>query len=268
MYSVQESGDLDDPDDPVHYPAQKLRLFLYYKIVMSCSPSKGRDCIVLLLHRPNGQLSFARLGDDRWTRITGASLTWDSSYRDAFYNIKDGLFYVLSFDGSMITLDLSGPSPVAKDIMPEAIPWNDPIKDLVQTSWGDLLQVWRLKEIKRSVTPVEVRHEVDDPYKVSCIKEFFLYKVDYDLQDLVKLTSIGDHALFLGFNSAVCLPTKDFPMLKPDCAYVTDGFYEEICTDKHNMREIGIWDFKSNTLHSLARCNLVFHGLIGRHQSG
>ncbi|TVU25106.1 hypothetical protein EJB05_27587, partial [Eragrostis curvula] len=225
-----------------------------YKVVMWCSPSMGRDCILLLLHRPDGQLSFARLGDDRWTQITGETLTWDSSYRDAFYNPNDGLFYVLSFDGSMLTLDLSRPSPMAKDIMPEAIPWNDPIKDLVQTPWGDLLQVWRLKETKQSTTPVEVplevAHEVEDPYKVSRIKEFFLYKVAYEKQDLVKLTSIGDHALFLGFNSSVCLPTKDFPMLKPDSAYVTDGFDEEMCADKHNMREIGIWDFKSDTLHS------------------
>ncbi|TVU25101.1 hypothetical protein EJB05_27581, partial [Eragrostis curvula] len=194
MYSVQESGYLDDQEDPVLYPAQELRLVLYYKVVMSCSPSMGRECIILLLHRPDGQLSFARIGDHRWTQITGETLTWDSSYRDAFYNPKDGLFYVLSFDGSMLTLDLSRPSPMAKDIMPEAIPWNDPIKDLVQTPWGDLLQVWRLKETKQSTTPVEVplevAHEVEDPYKVSRIKEFFLYKVDYEKQDLVKLTSM------------------------------------------------------------------------------
>ncbi|CAD6256478.1 unnamed protein product [Miscanthus lutarioriparius] len=53
VYSVQESEDRDNPEEPpVQYPAQKLRLFLYYKVVMSCSPSKGRDCVVLLLHRP------------------------------------------------------------------------------------------------------------------------------------------------------------------------------------------------------------------------
>ncbi|KAK8455798.1 hypothetical protein SEVIR_4G221300v4 [Setaria viridis] len=66
-YSVQEG---EDPDDPVRYPAQKLRLFLYYKVAMSCSPSKVRDRIVLLLHRPDGQISFAHIGDDKWTQIT------------------------------------------------------------------------------------------------------------------------------------------------------------------------------------------------------
>nr|TKW22328.1 hypothetical protein SEVIR_4G221300v2 [Setaria viridis] len=107
-YSVQEG---EDPDDPVRYPAQKLRLFLYYKVAMSCSPSKVRDRIVLLLHRPDGQISFAHIGDD-------------NGYRDALYNKNDGLFCVLSFDGSMLTLDLSDPSsPVAKDIVLAADRW-------------------------------------------------------------------------------------------------------------------------------------------------
>ncbi|KAL6654878.1 hypothetical protein ACP70R_008343 [Stipagrostis hirtigluma subsp. patula] len=267
VYSVHEGEGPDgpeypdDPEDPVDpevpvlYPAQKLRLYLYYKVVLSCSPSAGRDCVVLLLHRPDGQLSFARIGDARWTRITDQTLKWDSSYRDAFYNTKDRLFYVLSFDGSMLTLDLTGPSPVAKDILPETAPWNDPIKDLVATPSGDMLQVWRLKETKRSDTPVdvpaEVAHEVDDPYKVSYTKEFMLFKVDFAKQKLVKITSIGDHALFLGRNSVVCIPTKDFPMLKSDCAYLTDGFDEEMCPHKHNLREIGIWNFKTDSLESL-----------------
>ncbi|XP_072149579.1 LOW QUALITY PROTEIN: probable F-box protein At4g22165 [Setaria viridis] len=120
-YSVQEG---EDPDDPVRYPAQKLRLFLYYKVAMSCSPSKVRDRIVLLLHRPDGQISFAHIGDDKWTQITDPNSKWDSGYRDALYNKNDGLFCVLSFDGSMLTLDLSDPSsPVAKDIVLAADRW-------------------------------------------------------------------------------------------------------------------------------------------------
>jgi hypothetical protein len=210
---------------------------------MSCSPSKGRDYVVLLLRRPDGELSFARVGDDRWTHITRQTFRWVSGYRDAIYNEIDGLFYVLSFDGSMNTLDLGDPfSPVSKDIMPLAIPWDDPIKDLMLTPSGDVLQVWRSKEIEMLATPVElpvgVAHEVDDPYLVSRITESYIHKVDIDKQDRVKLTSIGDHALFLGYNSAVCLSTKDFPQLSADSAYVTDGFDEEMCGNKHNLREI------------------------------
>ncbi|CAL4992165.1 unnamed protein product [Urochloa decumbens] len=203
-----ESEDLDDPDDPVRYPAEKLRLFLYYKVVMSC-------CIVLLLHRPDGEMSFACIGDSQWTQITDQTLKWVSGYRDTLYNKNDGLFYVLSFDDSMLTLDLSDPSSrVAKDILPRAIPWNDPIKDTVLTPSGDLLQVWRLKEIKRSDTPFEVpmgaAHEVHDPHKVSRIREFFLYKVDIDKLDLVELKSIREHALFLGIIQQCAFIQRNF----------------------------------------------------------
>jgi hypothetical protein len=91
------------------------------------------------LRRPDGELSFARVGDDRWTHITRQTLRWVSGYRDAVYNEIDGLFYVLSFDGSMNTLDLGDPfSPVSKDMM---IPWDDPIKDLMLTPSGEVLQV-------------------------------------------------------------------------------------------------------------------------------
>lgn len=52
------------------------------------------------------------------------TLKWDSGYRDALYNKNDGLFCVLSFDGSMLTLDPSDPSsPVAKDIVLAADRW-------------------------------------------------------------------------------------------------------------------------------------------------
>lgn len=265
VYSVQESeddGPGEPPPVPVLYPAQKLRLFLYYKVVMSCSPAKGRHCVVLLLHRPDGELSFARVGDDRWTWITGQTLRSVRGYRDAIYNKIDGLFYVLSFDGSMITLDLGGDgssssssSPVvAKDIMPLAMRWDDPIKDLMLTPSGDVLQVWRSKEIERFDTPVElpagVAHEFDDPYLASRL-DSFIHKVDIDKQHRELLTSMGDHALFLGYNSAVCLSTKDFPRLSPDSAYVANVFDEEMWGNKHNLREIGIWDFKTETLRGL-----------------
>lgn len=157
MYSVQES---EDPNDPVQYPAQKLRRFLYYKVVVSCSPSKR-----------------ARVSDDRWTEDT---LTWETGYRDALYNSEDGLFYMLSFDGSMLTLNLSSPSsPVAKDIMPEATVG----RSHKRPRGGDLMQVWRLKEITRTATAVEVpaevavAHEVDIRTRCPAPKSPFLRQI-------------------------------------------------------------------------------------------
>lgn len=118
------------------------------------------------------------------------------------------------------------------------------------TPWGDLLQVWRVKE-KRLVREerLGVAHEVDDTYKVPWETDFYLYKVDIDKQDSVKLTGIGDHALFLGRNSAVCLPTKEFPKLSPDSAYFIDCSDEEkYATKRGSYREMCIWEFKTDQM--------------------
>jgi hypothetical protein len=253
MYNLQESLDLDTVQEgPVSYPARRLRHFLYRRVIVSCSPSMGRRCIVLLLHRPDGQLSFARLGDARWTKVACSdSLKWNIGYRDALYNDKDGLFYLLGCDCSITTLDLHGSlPPVAREIIKGSTLWDDPTKYIVLAPWGDLLEVWRVRFMEEPTTTAKSSMEL--PSKV-VTEEFWIYKVDTDEQKLVRIMSIGDHALFLGFNSALCLSTKDFPTLRPDCAYLTDDFHEETCTHEHNWREIGIWDFKtkSYTMESL-----------------
>uniref|UniRef100_A0A0E0F7C4 KIB1-4 beta-propeller domain-containing protein n=1 Tax=Oryza meridionalis TaxID=40149 RepID=A0A0E0F7C4_9ORYZ len=156
------------------------------------------------------------------------------------------------FDGSICALDLSGSSPVARNIVKKNTQWDNPSKYVVLAPWGDLLEVWRLRDFDE---PDEIPEcssaEFEDRSDKWLTEEIMLYKVDIDKQKLVKISSIGDHALFLGFNSVVCLPTNKFPMLKPDCAYLSDEFYEEICVKRHNWREIGIWDLKSCKLQSL-----------------
>lgn len=132
---------------------------------------------------------------------------------------------------------------------------DDPTKSIALTQCGDILEVWRCRELRWVTTPVrvppELAHEVDDPCQESYTDEIQLYKVDIDGQKLVQMTSLGDFTLFLGFNSTLCLSTKDFPMFKPDFAYLTDDCYEEICINKHNWREVGIWNFKNETLERL-----------------
>uniref|UniRef100_A0A0D3H078 F-box domain-containing protein n=1 Tax=Oryza barthii TaxID=65489 RepID=A0A0D3H078_9ORYZ len=71
MYNNYEDS-MPHRDDPLGFPVpyhpQRLRLFLYFRVILSCSPSAGSDCVVLLLHSPDGQLSFARIGDHCWTK--------------------------------------------------------------------------------------------------------------------------------------------------------------------------------------------------------
>ncbi|KAL6653994.1 hypothetical protein ACP70R_007459 [Stipagrostis hirtigluma subsp. patula] len=245
------------PDSPDVYSPPELRLYLYYRVYLSCSPSAGRDCIFLLLHRPNGELSFARVGDDRWTWVTqNESIPWNSGYRCVAYNKVDGLFYVLSSDGSIFTFDLSGPSPVARKILQGSVLWDNPMRYIVFTPCGDILHIWRNTELRLLDTPVQYpsdhAQEVIDPYSESYTDGIEVHKVDIRDQKLLKMSSsdLREHTLFLGFNSTMLISTKDFPKIKPNCAYLTDDNSQQFCVNVYGHRDVGIWDFETETLES------------------
>ncbi|OEL16165.1 hypothetical protein BAE44_0022814 [Dichanthelium oligosanthes] len=247
------------PDTPAVYAARELRLYLYNRACLSCSPSAGRGCVVLLLHQDEGEMSYARLGDDRWTLITqNETVPWKFGYRTAAYNEKDGLFYVLTHQCSIYTLDLNGPSPIARKITQKATLFYDRNSCIVFAPWGDILHVYRLALLRTLASSVQVPAEwaqdVIDPRLESYTDGMELYKVDIDCEKLVKMSSLDlqGHALFLGFNSML-LSTKDFPRLKPNCAYLTDDNWEQIGSiNIYCCREIGMWNFEKEALESLA----------------
>ncbi|CAD6253352.1 unnamed protein product [Miscanthus lutarioriparius] len=250
-----------DTEPTILEPVDRSHEWMYYRVVLSASPSAGRACVVLLLHMPQGEVSFARLGDDRWTWVAPGDDTGLPSrygYRDAMYSATDGLFYLLRLDASMCSLDLNGPSPVARKILDSLPKSVDPTKYLVQTPAGDILQVWRSRDYVDSQIPAEFPPDyVDDSIggRDPCLElntfEMQLYKVDLHGHKVELIKSLPEFALFLGCSGSLCLPVKDFPGLKANCAYMTDDFLEYVNFLKHNRREIGIWDMAEQSMSKL-----------------
>jgi hypothetical protein len=217
---------------------------------------------------PQGEVSFARLGDDRWTWVAPGDDTGLPSrygYRDAMYSATDGLFYLLRLDASMCSLDLNGPSPVARKILDRLPKSVDPTKYLVQTPAGDILQVWRSRDYVDSQIPAEFPPDfVDDSIggRDPCLElntfEMQLYKVDLHGHKVELIKSLPEYALFLGSSGSMCLLVKDFPGLKANCAYMTDDILEYVNFLKHNRREIGIWIWQSKECRSLLMAHLTF----------
>ncbi|KAL6841628.1 hypothetical protein ACP4OV_028567 [Aristida adscensionis] len=264
VYNVY--GEYPEPWTPCPYDPKKLRLFLYCRAYLSCSPSAGAACIILLVHRTNGDISFARLGDDQWTHVAESELVernW--GYRSAAYNSNDGLFYLLSGDCSIYTLDLNETSPVLRQIIHREEIRDDPTRYVVLAPWGDILQVCRWIETRDNPgqVPAELAAEVIAPDQELYTEEIELFRVHLDDQELVKISSseLQGHALFLGFNSTLLLSTKDFPAFKPNCAYITDDSSEHICINMYGCREVGIWNFETQTLESLGDVQSV-HPLL------
>ncbi|KAF8700118.1 hypothetical protein HU200_034481 [Digitaria exilis] len=194
---------------------------------------RRRRLHLLVLHR--GEMSYARLGDDRWTLIT------ESDHECSIY-----------------AFDLNGPAPKARKITQRFQLSDYPYCHFVFAPWGDMLQISRYTAFRTLTDPAPVpeehAQEVTNPRLEFYTDEMELYKVDIAGQKLVRISGhdLHGHALFLGFSSAMLLSTKGFPRLKPDCAYLTDENLEQIGMNKNGCRDIGIWTFETETLESFA----------------
>jgi hypothetical protein len=258
----------------------------YCRVAISAGhDAAATTCTVLVVHMPNKKLSFAKPGDERWILLSD-ELRLD----DVRYNDKDGMFYGLSSDGSVYVLDLSEASPAVTRIMCGVTRWCNPTKYLTITPSGELWQVWRIwieadaqaaqpeyrracqqhdlldytskdridfarKDNDEKLDELETEEAVEpSPDGLTGIAvstcRLVIFKVDTDRKKLVELRSIGEHALFLGYNTAVCLSTMDFPAFEPNRAYLSDdcSLYGQIL-----RKDLGIWNLEKRSLQNLRK---------------
>ncbi|KQJ81707.1 hypothetical protein BRADI_5g02423v3, partial [Brachypodium distachyon] len=160
--------------------------------------------IVVLIHKPVAQLSFAWLGDDKWTWLSPKDGLPNKSFEDCAY--KDGLLYASARPGQIFAIDLRGPIITAKLIIE-----GDPIDGceyiyIVHSPCGALLQVRLEPDADRCEEDTEMIN---------------IFKVDTAAQKLVKI-SLDDHVLVPGHNqSSLCLGAKEYPQLKANHVYCT-----------------------------------------------
>ncbi|XBH75071.1 hypothetical protein VPH35_101891 [Triticum aestivum] len=127
-------------------------------------------------------------------------------------------------------------------------------RDELETEDGDEEgELWETDANDQEIDGSQLLREgIDLPHRLVdevTTDEILVFKVDVDRQKLVELRDIGDHALFVGFNSVVCLPTKDFPAFDPNCIYLTDD-----CFDYSPMlrKDLGIWNIKNRNMQKLS----------------
>jgi hypothetical protein len=196
-------------------PLGKLRYHLHHKALLFYDASVG-SYIVVFIHNPGGQIAFAiafaRLGDEKWTRLPSHRY-----FQDCIY--KDGLLYAVTSFGEIVAFDLSGPVVTKKIIM-------DRVKNfsgrerfyIVQAPWGDLLQV-RRPEVWIKKEADGHQHQATFENKIKWME---MYKVCGVTRKLEQINNLGDHVLFLGSNQSLRCRAKEYPQLKPNHVYFTD----------------------------------------------
>jgi hypothetical protein len=138
----------------------KLRDFFYYRAFIFHDPATG-SYIVVLIHGLSLQLSFARVGDCKWTLLPPG---WN--YQQCFY--MDGLLYAFTRFGRVDTFDLTSPTLTMSTITDDMKNYIRGCFYVVQAPCGDLLQVRRDWEVI----------DTDDKEDRCETQKISLYKVD------------------------------------------------------------------------------------------
>ncbi|KAK3160624.1 hypothetical protein QOZ80_1BG0062040 [Eleusine coracana subsp. coracana] len=264
------SAGSDFGDDVVEdfFPLEKTRHFLYQKVILSSDPS-GADCIVLLKHGLQNHLSFARIGDTKWTWVD--TMERCDRYDNFFYNENDNLFYAVRNIGEIHIIDLNSLSPVVKVILKPMPPVNCHTHYILRAPWGDLLQVRRLygaglphsdDDIFMSYQEELVymylgqyQHElgvVDDEEACPPRGRLTVHRVELAEQRITEIKDLQEHTLFVGFNNTFMIHARDFPNLSPNHVYIPDDNTEYIVCDPFDGRELTCLNLEDATLTDLS----------------
>ncbi|CAL4959728.1 unnamed protein product [Urochloa decumbens] len=218
----------DQPPQP--YAVDRLRRVLYLKVVLSCDPSRG-DCILMMIHNPYRQLSFARVGSNKWHWITTSF--WESQYSDCIYH--DGAFYAMNLLGGIHRYTIEGSCATRDIIFKDTLPYMAYNMYIARTSSGDFLQMWRITT-DSSKDSLET-HTTD----------LEIFKVDLDKQQTVDIDTLNGDSLFIGHNYSCCISTKDYPGLQPNHVYFTDDDEYSLMDEQDFRRDVGIYSFENKS---------------------
>ncbi|GJN04561.1 hypothetical protein PR202_ga22121 [Eleusine coracana subsp. coracana] len=101
-YEVAQYDGEEEFAGPYTRAPNKLRDSLYVKAFVF-SDSSMESYIVVLIHEPIRQLSFARAGDTEWTWLPPSA-----QYEDCIY--MDGILYAVTSGGGIDAFDVDGPT--------------------------------------------------------------------------------------------------------------------------------------------------------------
>uniref|UniRef100_A0A2N9J328 KIB1-4 beta-propeller domain-containing protein n=1 Tax=Fagus sylvatica TaxID=28930 RepID=A0A2N9J328_FAGSY len=164
------------------------------KFVLTASPSHTSDYVVLVMYY--GKLAFCRPGDESWTRII-----YPSGVVDAVYH--NNRFYCLGMNGIFVC-DIEGPNPNPNP------------------SLANHVSTFSEEQNPRGKYHCGVGHVVESSgtFVASCTTR--VYEVGLDGGEWKELKSLGDRALFLGYNSSISVEVSDFSGCKANCIYFTE----------------------------------------------
>ncbi|KAK1290299.1 hypothetical protein QJS10_CPB18g01512 [Acorus calamus] len=200
------------PDD-YNYEPGFLQCISVNKAVLSADPYVSpEDCVVMSIYGHIGKLAFCRLSDKSWTLVSQYPFL---RFLDVCY--YQGKFYGVDCGGKTVVCHIDDRNnPHVTYLLRRGDPHKTGTRYLVE-SMGDLLHVVR---ILGGFTDEE------DNFRYTT-KGFEVYKLDSKGTTWERVESLGDRALFIGYNHGISVSSSanDYyhPMCKNNAIYFTDN---------------------------------------------
>ena len=97
------------------FGSNELGTLFYQKAVLSCSPSKGGDYIVMIIHHDSDWLSFVKAGQRNWQVASTLVVSEKDRYADCAYH--GGRFYTVTFLGMVEKWDINGSNGPTREVV-------------------------------------------------------------------------------------------------------------------------------------------------------
>ncbi|KAK4734503.1 hypothetical protein R3W88_008764 [Solanum pinnatisectum] len=204
------------------------------KTVLSASPSHTSDYLLMVIDGGSRFLSFWRLGDIRWTRVTWEGINY-SPFADLIY--FNGQIYTVDYSGNLLVCnvaDVVSPKFTKCHIIPSQPHEHIPEHLYILESLGSLFVVVRYAVhfrpiqddcdmIPLTLVPRLYHVGVEVTYG---IRYFGVSRVDLAASKMMETKELGDATFFLGANASLSVQASRYPGIKPNHIYFTDDYYE------------------------------------------
>lgn len=227
-------------------PKIKLRDYIYDKATLS---DQG-DNLVVVYSESQSCLAFAKPGDKKWSTVNYPRKLQMTDF--AFH--ENGKLYTVSNHGIVHSWEFykeDSPSLEPELVVSNRWELNTAMcfYYLVRFPMAELLLVRR----ERTLGEDEDDGEAPLAEYMQTVK-IMVWRIDTDgsKSNKLVLSTLGDHAIFLGGNMSICLSSKDYPELRRNCAYLTDEFKEYThFNDGENWRDVGIFNLEDGSFEHI-----------------
>lgn len=221
---------------PPKLTPQEVRDMFPLRATLAPDPASG-DFIAMVVHLgfDTTCLSFCRSSDNGWTRFETLGV-------DAVLDFADGHFYSTNMGGEIFHNEIS--TTPKMELIAGLHPYDITGSYYVVECDGEILVVSRFRWVGGPTRePWDGTNHYTNTFKV--------YKLNLKDKLLTEIYNIGDNALFVGFNSTLCLPaTTDIKAYKKNCIYFTDDYHDGIFGDIEDIGglDMGVFNLDDGTI--------------------